>query len=75
MGMKRWFGKGSHEEEVLVTQEPPETFLVMIEADAVDEDNQGVMIDMPLTVSKESLNHITHVFAINGVSFRVEPLS
>lgn len=74
MGIKRWF-KGNHEEETLVTQSSPETFLLVIEADAIDEDERGALIDLPLTVGKESLNHLTHVLAVNGVAFRVEPLS
>ena len=80
MGIQRWFGKGKgdndgqHEEQTLLTWQPPEHFLVVIEGEGVSEDDETTLIDLPLTVPLASINHVTYVLALNGIPHRVEPL-
>jgi len=71
--MLRLFGKDkdeNHEIEHMVKVDPPQFFMVVIEAETED----GEPLDFALAVPFASINHVTYVLAINGVPHRVEPL-
>lgn len=83
--MKRWWTNGgnnedgNHEEEVLVAMQTPENFMVILEMDIDTEADYDTVDDFPPDVSVvvpfASLSHFTHVLSINGIPYRVEPMS
>lgn len=78
MGKHRWIrshkndgddNNFQHEETTIVEMDTPEQYMVTIE---VEDPETGDEVDVCLIVPKESINHMTHILALNGAPFKVE---